>query len=457
MNLSQTGFDLLSLLQPTTGAPSTAAGSGDGEFGQLFQLKTAGLAFAADGDQALPLATEVAADSARLQTLPNGSMTANEMLGQIAAQGDLSQMPEAEVATVESLTQTDTEDGLESFVTLDGSLGDDHQIVPLKGDEVAPLQQTLSTADDVTDDDSDLDETLAAAVAGLNVIQLDVDSKPQPEQTVIDTTRQTQFSPLASPLTSMAKPIVSQSVSSTSDATDMTASVDEEAVATAIIPTEEESVSADTPDLIMSAKPPKSEAVNLASNTSSAATTAEAASNSEETESVTVAEQVEEQQQDMLLDGERQIADEMLEFGSDRDKWGATLGSRLVTMVANDIQEARIQLDPPELGAMEIQMSVDKDDQARVQIQVQNPQVREVLENQAQKLRDALGQQGLTLSGFDVSDQAAQQFAGQGGSGDGQSNTGDQMQSSDGTLTLDQQDAESVVTSQSDHLVSTYA
>ena len=98
------------------------------------------------------------------------------------------------------------------------------------------------------------------------------------------------------------------------------------------------------------------------------------------------------------------VAREKLELGQNRQEWGGVLGARIVTMVADDVQQARIQLDPPELGSLEIKLHVT-DDQASVQIQTQHAHVREVLEASAHRLRDALAGQGLTLSQFDVSDQ----------------------------------------------------
>lgn len=112
---------------------------------------------------------------------------------------------------------------------------------------------------------------------------------------------------------------------------------------------------------------------------------------------------------------------ERLEFGQDRREWGGALGARILTMVAEDVQEARIQLDPPELGSLEVKVRVSQE-QATIQVHAQNPQVREVLEASAHRLRDALSGQGLTLHGFDVSDQSSSSgsgFAGQ-GQGDGQ-------------------------------------
>lgn len=93
---------------------------------------------------------------------------------------------------------------------------------------------------------------------------------------------------------------------------------------------------------------------------------------------------------------------ERLEFGQDRREWTPALGARLVTMVANDVQQARIQLDPPELGSLEIRMQV-QNDQASVQVSAQSHQVKDVLDNSAQRLRDALAAEGIELSEFSVS------------------------------------------------------
>ncbi|WP_420592023.1 flagellar hook-length control protein FliK [Bacterioplanoides sp.] len=108
-------------------------------------------------------------------------------------------------------------------------------------------------------------------------------------------------------------------------------------------------------------------------------------------------QQLEEQQQQI-------DSKERLDFGRDKQQWTPAMGSRIVTMVAENIQQAEIHLDPPELGSLEIKLQVNQE-QANVQVQVQNPQVKEVLEANAQRLKDELAEQGLELAGFDVSQQ----------------------------------------------------
>lgn len=116
---------------------------------------------------------------------------------------------------------------------------------------------------------------------------------------------------------------------------------------------------------------------------------------------------------------QNQLADK-LRFGEDRREWGPALGARVLTMVADEIQHARIHLDPPELGSLEIKLHVNQD-QANVQIHASSHHVRDVLESSAQRLRDALNSQGLELAGFDV------QTGTQGQQSGGGQQTGDQQ------------------------------
>jgi flagellar hook-length control protein FliK len=91
---------------------------------------------------------------------------------------------------------------------------------------------------------------------------------------------------------------------------------------------------------------------------------------------------------------------------------GRQLGERLVLMVKGEVQHATIRLDPPELGMMDVRISV-QNDQTQVQIVVQSPQVREALESQSVRLREFLEQQGLSLAKLDIRDgSSGQQQAG---------------------------------------------
>lgn len=130
-------------------------------------------------------------------------------------------------------------------------------------------------------------------------------------------------------------------------------------------------------------------------------------------------QQLEEQQQQM-------DSKERLDFGRDKQQWTPAMGSRIITMVAENIQQAEIHLDPPELGSLEIKLQINQE-QANVQVQVQNPQVKEVLEANAQRLKNELAEQGIELAGFDVSQQqqGGQSGDSSGGSADGSSQSGE--------------------------------
>ncbi|MCP5335027.1 MAG: flagellar hook-length control protein FliK [Oceanospirillaceae bacterium] len=111
------------------------------------------------------------------------------------------------------------------------------------------------------------------------------------------------------------------------------------------------------------------------------------------------------------------------------ENFSGQISERLVLMVKGDVQSARIQLDPPELGALEVKIKIQHE-QMTVTFNSGNAMVRDALEGQGNKLRDMLAQQGLTLSDLQVGSQSSGQqqgqaaFAGQNnsqgqGSGDG--------------------------------------
>lgn len=103
-------------------------------------------------------------------------------------------------------------------------------------------------------------------------------------------------------------------------------------------------------------------------------------------------------------------------------EWGDKVMGKLSWLTARNMSVAEIHLTPPDMGPMEVKVRV-QNDQATVTVHAANPVVREQLELHSHRLRDMLGEQGLSLSQFDVSGQANQQAgshgdgAGTGGSG----------------------------------------
>jgi hypothetical protein len=79
------------------------------------------------------------------------------------------------------------------------------------------------------------------------------------------------------------------------------------------------------------------------------------------------------------------------------------VAGRIQWMLQRDTGEARLRLDPPELGSIEIRLSV-RDDKAVVQLTAYNATTRDALEGSLPRLRELLADVGLNLAGATVSD-----------------------------------------------------
>jgi flagellar hook-length control protein FliK len=97
-------------------------------------------------------------------------------------------------------------------------------------------------------------------------------------------------------------------------------------------------------------------------------------------------------------------------------KFTEQIAQRIGIMNTENLQTARIQLDPPELGSLEIKIKFQQD-QVSVSFTSGHPTVRDALEAQSPRLREMLEQQGVELTDVNVSDQQ-QQAGGEGGSGE---------------------------------------
>lgn len=89
-------------------------------------------------------------------------------------------------------------------------------------------------------------------------------------------------------------------------------------------------------------------------------------------------------------------------------QWGPELANRVSIMMKNGSQEASLQLNPPELGRLDIRIATEGD-QARVQFAVHNPDARDVLEQNMPRLRELLEQGGMQLARGDVADHSQNQ------------------------------------------------
>ncbi len=102
-------------------------------------------------------------------------------------------------------------------------------------------------------------------------------------------------------------------------------------------------------------------------------------------------------------------------------EWGESISQRIALLAGQKISSARIDLDPPELGALTVKITVNGD-QASVSFQSHHAIVRDALEQSFPRLQDLLGQQGLQLADAQVSDNpSARQQQEQSGGGSNRS------------------------------------
>lgn len=89
-------------------------------------------------------------------------------------------------------------------------------------------------------------------------------------------------------------------------------------------------------------------------------------------------------------------------------QWQAAISERVAFMASQNIKSAEIQLDPPELGPLQVRVTVTQD-QASVAFASHHAQVREALDQTAFRLREMLQQEGMNQVDVDVSDQSEYQ------------------------------------------------
>ncbi|CZF77173.1 flagellar hook-length control protein FliK [Grimontia marina] len=142
-----------------------------------------------------------------------------------------------------------------------------------------------------------------------------------------------------------------------------------------------------------------------------------------------------------------------LQMSQNQTEAANALSERVNMMMSKNLKHVDIRLDPPELGRLQIKLSVNND-QASVQFTVANQAARELVEQSIPRLREMMQQQGLQLAQSSVQHQDAggrQSFAGnQAQQGESQSGQGNSSQFGRG----DEQDTDHSVTSQ-DYYVNT--
>lgn len=119
--------------------------------------------------------------------------------------------------------------------------------------------------------------------------------------------------------------------------------------------------------------------------------------------------------------------------------WSEAVVDRVMWLSSQNLKSAEIQLDPAELGRLEVRVNLAQDQSAQVTFVSPNANVRDALEGQVHRLRELFSQQGMNQLDVSVSDQSLsrnwqgqQQSGGDGGrrggrGDDGGSGAGDDL------------------------------
>jgi len=88
--------------------------------------------------------------------------------------------------------------------------------------------------------------------------------------------------------------------------------------------------------------------------------------------------------------------------------WDNALGQRVLWMVSHQHQIAELNLNPSDLGPLQVVLSVNSD-QASAAFVSQNPEVRQALEAALPRLKEMMAESGINLGNATVSDQGSRQ------------------------------------------------
>lgn len=107
-------------------------------------------------------------------------------------------------------------------------------------------------------------------------------------------------------------------------------------------------------------------------------------------------------------DAPRATPTHTMTYTPDTPEWSNELADRVSIMMKHGPKEASIQMNPPELGRLNIQISTDGD-KTTVIFNAQQATTREALEQAMPRLREILNDSGLELAQGEVFDQTASQ------------------------------------------------
>lgn len=120
-----------------------------------------------------------------------------------------------------------------------------------------------------------------------------------------------------------------------------------------------------------------------------------------------------------------------------RKDFSNAVKEKVMVMINQKIQQVDIQLDPPEMGNIQVRVNL-QNEQAVVTFNVQNQQAKEALEQNMGKLKDMLAQTGVDVGDANVNQQSNSQGDNLGNDGSSQSN-GSQLEQSEDLMAGAQQ------------------
>lgn len=111
-----------------------------------------------------------------------------------------------------------------------------------------------------------------------------------------------------------------------------------------------------------------------------------------------------------------------MEHAAGHPNWSNELGDKMTWMVTSQKQQAELVLNPPQLGRIEVSLTITGD-QANAVFTSPNAAVREMIENSLPRLREIMAGSGMNLGQADVGAQSSgqQQQTGHNGHGHGNS------------------------------------
>jgi flagellar hook-length control protein FliK len=123
--------------------------------------------------------------------------------------------------------------------------------------------------------------------------------------------------------------------------------------------------------------------------------------------------------------------------------WGENLGRQLSMLMARNMDSAQIQLDPPELGPLQVKIQVNND-QVSLHFTTAHGMVKEALEGASVKLQEMFQEEGMELASLDVSEEQTGQQQSKDSqsqalatpSSSGRNSVTTEQEESDGILTL---------------------